>query len=58
MKRDDVPWIHIVVIDHFSVGVSYRKPDLHALKLLRRVGSATTRRRILGRGLLTESVGT
>jgi hypothetical protein len=38
--------------------VSYRGPDLEALILLRRFGSDTTGRGILGRGLLTESVGT
>jgi hypothetical protein len=57
-ERDDIPWIHFVVIDNFPIGVSYRGPDLQALILLERVGSATTRRGILGRGLLTESVGT
>jgi hypothetical protein len=38
--------------------VSSRGRDLQALELLGRVGSATTRRGILRRGLLTESART
>jgi hypothetical protein len=38
--------------------VGYRGHYLEALKLLWRFGSATTRRGILGRGLLMESAGT
>jgi hypothetical protein len=67
MKCDNVPQILFVIIHHFSVlfvvihhfpvGVGYRGPDLQALELLQRVESATTRRGIFVRGLLTESAG-
>jgi hypothetical protein len=56
MERDDVPWNQFVVVDHFPVGVSYQGPYLQTLIL---VGcrSGTTRKGVLGRGLLTESAG-
>jgi hypothetical protein len=56
MEHDDVPWNQFVVVDHFPVGVSYQGPYLQTLIL---VGcrSGTTRKGVLGRGLLTESAG-
>jgi hypothetical protein len=36
----------------FPVGVNYQGPDLQALKLIRRLRSATMRGRVLGGGLL------
>jgi hypothetical protein len=56
-KRDDVPFIHFVVVDHFLVGVSYQGPYLQTLKLIGCWRSGTTRRGVLGRGLLMESDG-
>jgi hypothetical protein len=56
-ERDDVPWIHFIVVNHFLVGVSYRGPYLQTLILVGCRWSSTTRRGVLGRGLLTESVG-
>jgi hypothetical protein len=56
-ESDKVPWIHLIVVDNFSVGVNYRGPQLEALNLIRGFGSATTRRGILERGLLMERVG-
>jgi hypothetical protein len=55
MERDDVPWIHSVVVDHFLVGVSYQGPYLQALILVGSRRSSTTRRGVLERGLLTKS---
>jgi hypothetical protein len=54
-ERDDVPWIHFVVVDHFPVGVSYRRPYLQTAILVRCRRSGTTRRGVLERGLLMES---
>jgi hypothetical protein len=31
---DDVPWIYFVVVDHFSVGVSYWRPYFQTLILV------------------------
>jgi hypothetical protein len=47
-ERDYVPWINLVVVDHFSVGVSYQGAYLQTLKLFGRVGSGTTRWGVLG----------
>jgi hypothetical protein len=54
MEGDDVPWIHSVVVDHFPNGVRYRGPYLHTLILVGCRRSSTTRRGVLGRGLLME----
>jgi hypothetical protein len=53
----NVPWINLIVVDHFPVGVRYRGTNLQALKLIGWLGSATTRRRVLGGGFLSESAG-
>jgi hypothetical protein len=54
LERDDVAWIHFIVVDYFPVGVSYRGPYLQTLILVRCRRSGTTRRGVLGRGLLME----
>jgi hypothetical protein len=51
-ESDKVHHILLVVVDLFLVGVNYQGPDLQALKLVRRLGSATTRG-----GLLSERGG-
>jgi hypothetical protein len=43
-EGDNVPQILLVVVDLFPVGVNYWGLDLQALKLVRRLRSATTRR--------------
>jgi hypothetical protein len=56
-ERDDVPWIQLVVVDHFPVGVSDWGPYLQTLILIGCRRSGTTRSGVLRRGLLTESAG-
>jgi hypothetical protein len=46
-----------VVVDHFLVGVSYQGLYLQTLIPVGCRRSGTTRRGVLGRGLLTESAG-
>jgi hypothetical protein len=53
-EGDVVDWVLLAVVHHLLVGVSDRVPDLQALNLVRRLGSATTRRGILGGRLLSE----
>jgi hypothetical protein len=53
-ESDKVHRILLAVVDFFPVGVNCRGPDLQALKLIGRLGSATTRRGVLGGGLLSE----
>jgi hypothetical protein len=57
VESDQVHWVLLGVIHNFSVGVSDREPDLQALKLFRRLRSATMRRGILGRGVLLITTG-
>jgi hypothetical protein len=57
IESDEVHWILLAVVDLFTVGVNYQGPDLQALKLVRRLGSATTRRDVHGGGLLSERGG-
>jgi hypothetical protein len=56
-EGDEVHWVLLAVVHHLPVGVSDRGPDLQALRLIGRLGSATTRRRILRGGLLSKRVG-
>jgi hypothetical protein len=35
-ERDNVPWINLIVVDHFPIGVSYRGSHLQAFKFFRR----------------------
>jgi hypothetical protein len=42
-ERDYLPWIHLVVVNNFPVGVSYRGPHLQTLELVGRVGSGNIR---------------
>jgi hypothetical protein len=48
-EGEEVHWVLLLVVYHLPVRVNDREPILEALKL---VGSATTRRGILGGGLL------
>jgi hypothetical protein len=48
----NIPWINLVVVDHFLVGVSYWGSHPKALKLFWRGGSGTTRW-----GVLTKAEG-
>jgi hypothetical protein len=57
MESDEIHWILLAVVDFFTVGVNYWGPDLQALKRVRRLGSATTRRGVLRGGLLSERGG-
>jgi hypothetical protein len=50
-------WILLAIVHNIPVGVNYRGPHLEALNLIERLWSVTTRRRGLGRGLLTERAG-
>jgi hypothetical protein len=52
-----IHWVLLAVVDHLPVGVNERRMDLQALQLIRRLGTATMRRRILRGGLLSESAG-
>jgi hypothetical protein len=56
-EGDEVHWVLLAVVHHLLVIVSDRGPDLQALNLTGRLGSATTRRRILRGGLLSKKVG-
>jgi hypothetical protein len=56
-EGDEVHWVLLAIFHRLSVGVSIQGPDLQAHKLIGRLGSATTRRRILGGGLLSKSAG-
>jgi hypothetical protein len=47
----------LAVVHNLSVGEDGGSPDLQALELIGRLGSATSRRRILGRGLLLIALG-
>jgi hypothetical protein len=53
-EGDKVHWVLLAIFHHLSIGVSDREPDLQALKLVRRLGSVTTRSRILEGGLLSK----
>jgi hypothetical protein len=55
VEGDEVHWVLFAIVHHLTVGVSDRRPELQALKLVGRLGSATTRRRILGGGLFSKS---
>jgi hypothetical protein len=54
---DEIHWVLLAVVHHLLVGVSDRGPDLQTLKLIGRLRSATTRRGILGGGLLSVRAG-
>jgi hypothetical protein len=56
-EGDEVHWVLLARVHHLPIGVSDQGPDLQALKLTERLGSATTRRRILKGGLLLKGVG-
>jgi hypothetical protein len=56
-KRDYGPWIHLVVVDHFLVGVSYRGPRLQTLKLVGRVRSGTMRWGVLPKAAGPSTLG-
>jgi hypothetical protein len=56
-ESDNVPWINLVVVDLFPVGVFYQGPYLQTLKLFGRVGSGTTWWGVLGSGVLTKADG-
>jgi hypothetical protein len=56
-ERDYGPWIHLVVVDHFPIGVSYRGPHLQTLKLVRRVRSGSMKWGVLGSGVLMKVAG-
>jgi hypothetical protein len=56
-ESDKVHQILLAVVDLFMIGENCRGPDLQALKLVGRLGSATTRRGVLGGGLLSERGG-
>jgi hypothetical protein len=47
----------LAVVHNLSVGEDGGSLDLQALELIGRLGSATSRRRILGRGLLLIATG-
>jgi hypothetical protein len=53
-ESDEVHWILLVVVDLIMVDVNCWGADLQALKLVGRLRSATTRRGVLGGGLLSE----
>jgi hypothetical protein len=57
LESDGIPQILLVVVNFFPVDVTVRGMDLQALKLIGRFRSATTRRRVLGGGLLLEGDG-
>jgi hypothetical protein len=57
LESDDIPQILLVVVSFFPVDVIVWGMDLQALKLVGRLRSATTRRRVLGGGLLSERDG-
>jgi hypothetical protein len=58
VDSDQIHWILLVVIHHFPIGVNERGSELQALKLIGRLGSATTRRGILkGLALLASFFG-
>jgi hypothetical protein len=56
-ESDYIPRILLIVVNLFLIYVRDQGPNLQALKLLRGVGSATTRRRVFGGGLLSERDG-
>jgi hypothetical protein len=56
-ESDKVHRILLAVVDLLPVGINHRGPDLQALKLVGILGSATTRRGVLGGGLLSERAG-
>jgi hypothetical protein len=56
-EGDEVHWVLLYVVYHLSVGVGDHGPDLQVLKLVKRLGSATMRRGILGGGPLLERAG-
>jgi hypothetical protein len=56
-EGDEVHWALLAVVHHLPVCVRDQRPDLQALKLVRRLGCATTRRRILRGELLSERAG-
>jgi hypothetical protein len=56
-EYDNIPWINLVVVDHFPVGVSHQGPHLQSLKLFRGVGSGTSRWGVLRRRVLTKAEG-
>jgi hypothetical protein len=53
----NIPRILLIVVNFLPVDVTVRGPNLQALKFLGGVGSATTRRIVLGGGLLSERAG-
>jgi hypothetical protein len=56
-KGDEVHWVLLAIVHHLSVRMSDWGPDLQELKLVRSLGSATTRRGILGGGLVLKRAG-
>jgi hypothetical protein len=57
MKSNQIYWIFLAVVHNLPIGEDGGSPNLQALKLIGRIGSATLRSGILKRGLLLIAAG-